>query len=91
MNNKELVKGLSEKLGLPFSEAEKTIIALQELVGGALIAGEEVTLGKMLKFKPAIRAERKGINPKTKEVIAIKEKKYVKIKLLKAFDEELNS
>ena len=71
MNKTELISAVSEKSGLTKKDSEKAVNALFECIGEALKNGDKVQLIGFGTFETRTRAERKGINPRTKEEITI--------------------
>jgi DNA-binding protein HU-beta len=80
MTKIELVAKAAEKAEVSKKIAEKVINAFLETVEEAVKAGEEVRIVGFGSFQVVKRAERKGINPKTKEEIVIPAKKVVRFK-----------
>ena len=71
MNRVELVAAMAEKAGLTKKDAEKALVAFTEVVAETLKADEKISLVGFGTFETKARAERQGINPKTKEKIVI--------------------
>lgn len=80
MTKLELVARAAEKAGVTKKEAEKVLNAVLSTIEEAVRAGEEVRIVGFGSFQVVKRAERKGINPKTKEEIVIPAKKVVRFK-----------
>ncbi len=78
MNKAELVAAIAEKSGLSKASAKKALDAFLETVTDALSKGDRVSLVGFGTWKVSQRKERKGRNPRTKEVITIPAKKVVK-------------
>lgn len=83
MLKKELLNVLSEKLGIKKIETEKFLDTLEEIITEELKKGEDFTLGKLGTFKVKDRAEKNGVNPKTREKIVIPARKAVTFKASK--------
>lgn len=71
MNKLELVSVLAEKSELTKKDCEKVLKAFIETVGETLEKGEKIQLIGFGSFEAKERAERTGVNPKTKEKITI--------------------
>jgi DNA-binding protein HU-beta len=80
MNKAELVSRIAEVTGFTKRDAERFVDAFVDVVTEALASGEEVRLVGFGKFYVRKRAERKGVNPKTKEKIRIPAKYVPKFK-----------
>lgn len=80
MNKSELVSAVAAKAGLSKADAKKAIDATVEAVADALKAGDKVALVGFGTFSVAVRGERQGINPLTKQTIKIAAKKTAKFK-----------
>ncbi len=71
MNKTELVASIADKAGITKKDAEKALAAFVDTVSAELKAGGSVQLIGFGTFKVAERAERTGINPRTKQTINI--------------------
>ena len=71
MNRVELIAAMAEKSGLTKKDAEKALAAFTTVVAETLKADEKISLVGFGTFETKARAERQGINPKTKEKIVI--------------------
>ena len=80
MNKAELVSRIAEITGFTKRDAERFVDAFVDVVTEALASGEEVRLVGFGKFFVKKRAERKGVNPKTREEIKIPAKIVPKFK-----------
>lgn len=78
MTKKELVSEIAKRAGLRKADAEKALSAMMEAVEAELKKGGEVRLIGFGTWKVVKRAERKGVNPRTREKITIPAKKVVK-------------
>lgn len=78
MTKKELVSEIAKRAGLRKADAEKALSAMMEAVEAELKKGGEVRLVGFGTWKVVKRAERKGVNPRTREKITIPAKKVVK-------------
>ena len=90
MNKVELIAAVAEKAGLSKKDAEKAIAAVVASVEEALVKGDKVQLIGFGTFEVRERAERKGRNPKTGEVVTVPACKYLAFVSAKAVKETLN-
>lgn len=90
INKEAVVERIASKRSVTKVEAGKqldgVIETLEELVS-ELEVGDKIQLVGKLTFEKAVRAERVGRNPKTKEEITIPATNVVKIKAGKDFKE----
>jgi DNA-binding protein HU-beta len=86
----ELISVVANKAGLPKAAAEKAINATTEAIEDALKKGDKVTLVGFGTFDVAKRAERTGVNPRTRAAIKIKASKAPRFRPGKAFKEIVN-
>ena len=85
MTKTELVAAIAEKSGLTKKDSEKALAAVIDSITEAVANGEKVALVGFGTFEAKDRAERMGINPKTKEPIKIAATKVPSFKAGKAF------
>jgi len=78
MTKKELVSEIAKRAGLRKADARKALDAMMEAVEAELKEGREVRLVGFGTWKVVERAERKGVNPRTREKITIPARKVVK-------------
>ena len=71
VNKKELISELSARTGASRKMATDVIDAFADVVGEKLASGELVKLVGFGTFEVSERKSRKGINPRTKQVIEI--------------------
>ena len=71
MTKKDLVAAIAEKTGLSKKDSEAALSAFITTVEDALKAGEAVQLTGFGTFEVRERAERKALNPRTKEPITV--------------------
>lgn len=71
MTRTELIDKVAEKTGLTKKDVEATILAAEEEITNALVAGDKVGLSGFGSFEVRKRAARKGKNPQTGAVIDI--------------------
>jgi DNA-binding protein HU-beta len=84
MNKQEVITKLAKSTGMVKADAEFVLDSLIDIIGTTLEGGEEVRINKLGVFRVYVRNSRQGINPKTKEVITLPEKKCPKFAF--AFD-----
>ena len=80
MNKTEFINAVAEKSGLSKVDAKKAVEAFVETVSSELKEGGKVALLGFGSFSVAEKSARKGVNPKTKQPIAIPTRKSVKFK-----------
>ncbi|MBM3296503.1 MAG: HU family DNA-binding protein [Candidatus Aminicenantes bacterium] len=78
MSKREITKKIAQDSGLTILQAQKAYMAMLEGIKEALRRGDHVTFSGFGSFEVKTRAERKGRNPKTGEIIPIPPKKRVK-------------
>lgn len=71
MNKQELVSSMAQRSGLTKKDAESALNAFTESVQKAMKKNEKIVLVGFGTFEARQRAERKGMNPRTKEEIRI--------------------
>lgn len=91
MNKKEMIKAISEKLGITQKAAGEQVDAILEVITETLVAGDEVKIVGFGTFSVAERAAREGRNPATGETIQIAASKAPKFKASKALKDTVNS
>ena len=90
MRKQELLKKLSEELGMSMAEVERVSESLLGLWRDSLLEGEDVMLWGIGKLEPCVRKGREGRNPQTGESLQIPDKKSAKFKLSKKLKQEMN-
>lgn len=80
MNKTELIEKIAAGAGLSKADSKKALDAAVEAIKGALVAGDKIQLVGFGTFAVSERPAREGINPRTKEKIAIDAKKIAKFK-----------
>lgn len=80
MNKTELIDAIAAGAGLSKADSKKALDATVEAIKNALVNGDKVQLIGFGTFAVAERPAREGINPKTKQKIAIAAKKVAKFK-----------
>lgn len=71
MTKKDLITAIAEKSGLSKKDSEAALAAFIETVEEQLKAGQSVQLTGFGTFEVRERAERKALNPRTKEPITV--------------------
>ena len=90
MNKSQLIKSVAEKSELSQKQITEAINLIEETLVETLKAGEKVQLSGFGTFEVRERAERKGRNPKTGEVVTVAACKYLAFVPAKAVKETLN-
>jgi len=85
MNKAELIAAVAAKAELSKVAAAKAVDAFVEAAHEALKKGENVQLIGFGTLAPVKKAARKGINPLTKAIINIPEKKVIRFRPGKKF------
>ncbi len=80
MNKKDLVKALSDKMGITKKESGDFIDAFVEVVTETLAKGDDVKLVGFGTFEVSDRKARKGVNPQTRKPIKIPARRVPKFK-----------
>lgn len=80
MNKQELIASVAETTGLGRSEASKAVESVFEAITGALKRGDEVRLVGFGTFACSTRKASTGRNPRTGELMQIKESVQPKFK-----------
>lgn len=80
MNKTELVNAIAAKANLSKVQAKAALEAAVNTVTEELAKGEKIALIGFGTFSVGEKGARKGINPRTKEVIEIPARKSVKFK-----------
>ena len=90
MNKSQLIKAVAEKSGISQKQVAETWALMEATILENLNAGEKVQLSGFGTFEVRERAERKGRNPKTGEVVSVPACKYLAFVSAKAIKENLN-
>ena len=80
MNKTELIDKIAAGAGISKADAKKALDATTNALKEALVAGDKIQLVGFGTFSVSERPAREGINPATKEKIAIAAKKVAKFK-----------
>ena len=89
MNKTELIAAAAEGAGLTKKDTERVINAAIDAVTAALVKGDKVQVSGFGTFEVRERAERQGINPRTREPITIAASKSIVFKPGKALKDTL--
>lgn len=89
MNKTELIAAVAEKAELSKKDAEAAITAMVDAITGALSQEEKVQLVGFGSFEVKHRAERTGLNPRTKEPVTIAAAKIPTFKAGKALKDAI--
>ena len=90
MNKSQLIKSVAEKSDLSQKQVSEALALIEATLIESLKAGEKVQLSGCGTFEVRERAERKGRNPKTGEVVTVPACKYLAFVSAKAVKETLN-
>ena len=90
MNRTDLIRAMATKTGQTQKDTEASLIAFMDVVMESLAKNESIGLVGFGVFETSERAEREGINPKTKERIILPSSKTPKFRASKAFKDLLN-
>ena len=90
MNKSQLIKSVAEKSELSQKQVAEALSLIESTVVETLKVGEKVQLSGFGTFEVRARAERKGRNPKTGEVVSVPACKYLAFVPAKAIKESLN-
>jgi DNA-binding protein HU-beta len=90
MTTADLIKNLSDRLGLSPVEAEQAVDAMLDAIIDALKAGQRANLSGFGTFAVSMREARTGRNPRTGEPVEISASRSVKFKPGKQIKESLN-
>lgn len=80
MNKTELINAIAEKTELSKVDSKKALDAFIDVVSDQLKKDGKVSLVSFGTFSVTNKVARKGVNPRTKEVIEIPAKKVAKFK-----------
>ncbi len=90
MTKTELIAAVAAKTQLSKKDSEKAVTAVIDSITEALVEGDKVSLVGFGSFETKTRAERKGINPRTKEEITIPSSKLPAFKAGKALKDAVS-
>ena len=89
MKKTELVAAVAAKAEISKKDADAAVAAVIDSITEALKTGDKVQLVGFGTFEVKERAERQGLNPRTKETITIPAAKVPAFKAGKAFKEAI--
>ena len=89
MNKSQLIKAVAEKSELSQKQVAETWSLIEDTILNTLATGEKVQLSGFGTFEVRERAERKGRNPKTGEVVSVPACKYLAFVSAKSVKENL--
>jgi DNA-binding protein HU-beta len=84
MNKMELIDAIAKKASISKKDAKASLEAMIGEITKSLKKGDKISLIGFGTFEVANRKARKGVNPRTKEVIKIKATKVPKFRAGKA-------
>lgn len=87
MTKAELISAVAEKSNLTKKDSDKAVSAVIDAITEALVKGDKVSLVGFGTFEVKNRSARNGINPRTKESMAIPASKLPTFKAGKALKE----
>ena len=90
MNKSQLIKSVAEKSDLSQKQVTEVLNLMEETLVETLKTGDRVQISGFGTFEVRERAERKGRNPKTGEVVSVPACKYLAFVSAKAVKENLN-
>ncbi len=90
MNKGDLVNAVAEKAGMSKAQATKAVNAVFDSIAEALKKGDKAAFIGFGTFYVSKRSARKGVNPRTKEVITIPARNQVKFKAGKGLNDSVN-
>ncbi len=80
MNKTEFINAVAAKAGLSKVDGKKAVEAMIKTIQGEMKKGEKVSILGFGSFSVIKKAARRGVNPQTKKVINIPDRKVVKFK-----------
>ena len=90
LNRKDLVEVVAEEGHLSKKEARQAVDIIFDHIADALIKGREVNVTNFGVFKPKLKKQRDGTDPKSHQRIVIKEKRSVSFRLSKQLKGNIN-
>ncbi|WP_303923715.1 HU family DNA-binding protein [Ureaplasma parvum] len=87
----QMIDELSKMLNIEKKQTKAFMDTYEAFLILELSRAKEIRLGNIGKFKVSVRAERKGINPKTGETVIIPEKTIPKFTFTKGIKEIINA
>ena len=80
MNKTEFINAVAEQSGLSKVDSKKAVEAFIQTISNEMKEGGKISLLGFGSFSTTEKAARKGVNPKTKEVIDIPARKVVRFR-----------
>ena len=90
MTKSELISAVAEKNSIKKKDAEAIVCSIIDIITDSLIKGEKVSIAGFGTFEVRQRAEKKAVNPATKEQIIVPAKKAPTFKAGKSLKESVN-
>lgn len=90
MTKADIINVIAEKTGFTKKDSEKALSAVVDTIVESVAEGNKVALVGFGTFEIKNRAERMGINPKTKEPMKIEASKLPSFKAGKAFKDAVS-
>lgn len=90
MNKTELIDQIANKVDISKSTTSKVIDAFIDTIKETIRNGNNVTLIGFGTFETSVRAERNGRNPRTGEIMKIKQSRVPKFRPGKGLKEAVN-
>ena len=80
MNKTEFINAVAADAGLSKADGKKAVEAMLKTISNEMKNGGKISILGFGSFSIVEKAERKGVNPKTKQAIKIPARKVVKFK-----------
>ena len=90
LNKRDLIEDVAEKSHISKKDAENAIDAMFDLIEKALLEDREVNITNFGTFTPKTRKKRIGTDPKSHQIITLKETKTITFKPAKALKGKIN-
>lgn len=87
LTKSDLVNEIADNTGLTKADVTRVLNQFQDSVIAGVSDGKKVSLSKFITLAPAVRAARTMKNPQTGEDLKVPEKRVVKVKALKSFND----
>ncbi|NCX95945.1 MAG: HU family DNA-binding protein [Chitinophagia bacterium] len=89
MKKAELIELIAKEAGIPKTTANLALEAFITGVQQCMQSGDQLSLNGLGTFSTYTRSSRNGINPKTKEILKISEKRMPKFKASKSLMDKI--
>lgn len=89
MNKVEIITAIAEKANMTKKDAEKALVAFQDVVREALDAGDKVSLNGFMTYETVDVPKRECRNPKDGSAIVVPKHRKVKVKIGKTLKDEV--